>query len=83
MNAAQSLKMEIERTPEPLLQEVYDFLLVLKARSNGLDNPVAMTGRDAIRVSVPDFLARQKAIFGGRTVPDSHVIWDEMRADKG
>ena len=35
MNAARALKLEIESTPEPLLQEVYDFLIFLKTRTNG------------------------------------------------
>jgi hypothetical protein len=30
----------------------------------------------------PDFLARQKAIFGDRIVPDSQPIFDELRADR-
>lgn len=29
-----------------------------------------------------DFLARQKAIFGDRIVPDSQPIFDELRADR-
>ncbi len=82
MNAAQALKLEIERTPEPLLQEVYDFLVFLKTRPNGLDRPVAAMSGDAISVASPDFLARQKRIFGGRTVPDSQSILDDLRADR-
>ncbi|MBC7817179.1 MAG: hypothetical protein IAG10_09855 [Planctomycetaceae bacterium] len=82
MNAAQALKLEIERTPEPLLQEVYDFLVFLKTRPNGLDRPAAALDRDSISVASPDFLARQKAIFGGRTVPDSQAILDDLRADR-
>lgn len=82
MNAAQALKLEIERTPEPLLQEVYDFLVFLKTRRNGLDRPVAVVDRDAVSVAAPDFLARQKAIFGVRTVPDSQAILDDLRADR-
>ena len=82
MNAAEALKLEIERTPEPLLQEVYDFLIFLKTRTNGLDRPVAVEGGDAVGGASPDFLARQKAIFGGRTVPDSQPILDDLRADR-
>ena len=82
MNAAQALKLEIDRTPEPLLQEVYDFLVFLKTRSNGWDRPDAALGRDAVSVASPDFLARQRVIFGGRTVPDSQPILDDLRADR-
>ena len=31
---------------------------------------------------VPDFLARQKAIFGGRMLPDSQAVLDELRAER-
>ncbi|MFM9959938.1 MAG: hypothetical protein ACKV2Q_01795 [Planctomycetaceae bacterium] len=82
MNAAQALKLEIDRTPEPLLQEVYDFLVFLKSRPNGWDGPNVALARDAVSVAAPDFLARQKAIFGGRTVPDSQPILDDLRADR-
>ncbi len=30
----------------------------------------------------PDYLARQRAPFGNRVLPDSQVILDEMRADR-
>ena len=33
-------------------------------------------------VRVPDFLARQKAVFGGRMLPDSQAVLDEMRAER-
>ena len=82
MNAAKALKLEIDRTPEPLLQEVYDFLVFLKSRPNGWGRPNVALSRDAVSVASPDFLARQKAIFGGRNVPDSQPILDDLRADR-
>lgn len=30
----------------------------------------------------PDFLARQRAMFGSRVLPDSQEILDELRADR-
>jgi hypothetical protein len=30
----------------------------------------------------PDFLGRQKELFGDRVLPDSQAIFDEMRADR-
>jgi hypothetical protein len=30
----------------------------------------------------PDFLARQRALFGSRVLPDSQAIPDELRADR-
>ena len=30
----------------------------------------------------PDFLARQKAVFGGRMLPDSQAVLDELRAER-
>ena len=31
---------------------------------------------------MPDFLARQRALFGGRVLPDSQGVLDEVRADR-
>lgn len=33
------------------------------------------------RIPRPDFLARQKAIFGERVLADSQAVLDELRAD--
>ncbi len=30
----------------------------------------------------PDFLARQRALFGERIVPDSQAVLDELRAER-
>lgn len=30
----------------------------------------------------PDFLARQKTLFGSRVLPESQAILDELRADR-
>ena len=30
----------------------------------------------------PDFLARQKALFGGRVLADSQAVLDEVRAER-
>lgn len=30
----------------------------------------------------PDFLARQRALFGSRVLPDSQAILEELRADR-
>ena len=32
--------------------------------------------------AMPDFLARQKAVFGERTVVDSQAVLDDLRADR-
>ncbi len=34
------------------------------------------------RQSKPDFLARQRSIFGGRLMPDSQSSLDEIRGDR-
>ena len=31
---------------------------------------------------MPDFLARQKALFGERVLPDSQAVLDELRAER-
>jgi hypothetical protein len=33
-------------------------------------------------IGKPDFLARQRAMFGSRVLPDSKEILDELRADR-
>ncbi len=82
MNTAEALKSEIEQTPEPLLREVYDFLLFLKSRINVSTGSVVATKSESTSVVPPDFLARQKALFGDRVVPDSQELLDLMRADR-
>ncbi len=32
--------------------------------------------------TMPDFLARQRALFGERVLPDSQAVLDELRADR-
>ena len=69
---------EIKRAPESLVQEAYDFILFLKSRRNPAQESTAPQPPRA----KPDFLARQKALFGSRVVPDSQVILDELRAER-
>lgn len=45
-----------------------------KAAANG---PAAAAAANA-----PDFLARQKAIFGDRVLADSQAVLDELRAER-
>jgi hypothetical protein len=69
---------EIKLAPESVVQEVYDFILFLKSRRNFVQESAALQSPPA----KPDFLARQKALFGSRVVPDSIVIFDELRAER-
>lgn len=69
---------EIKLAPESVVQEVYDFILFLKSRRNLVQESAALRSPPA----KPDFLARQKALFGSRVVPDSIVILDELRAER-
>jgi hypothetical protein len=32
--------------------------------------------------NIPDFIGRQKALFGNRVLPDSQPILDEVRAER-
>jgi hypothetical protein len=77
VSAREAVIAEIKDAPDSLVQEAYDFVLFLKSRmirSNATQS--ASTG------AKPDFLARQKALFGDRTLPDSQSILDELRADR-
>ena len=77
MSTAEALKSEIDKTPEPLLQEVYDFLVFLKqktARKQAV--PLAQQS------SRPDFLGRLKTIYGDRMGKDSQEIMDYLREER-
>lgn len=78
MSARDAVIAEIKAAPESLVQEAYDFVLFLKHKSarDGESNgpPTA--------APMPDFLARQKALFGNRVLSDSRAILDELRADR-
>jgi hypothetical protein len=82
MNTVQALKREIDDTPETILRETYDFLVFLKGRARSAEKPSLVLTTPATRGNWPDFLVRQKAVFGARTVPDSQPILDEQRADR-
>ena len=59
-------------------------LLTALVRANGDELPTSSieTTHAVDIVAIPDFLARQKAIFGDRIVPDSQELLDLMRADR-
>lgn len=78
MSARDAMMTEIKLAPESLVQEAYDFLLFLKSRRI----PAQARTVPQIRAAMPEFLARQKALFGSRVVPDSQAILDEMRAER-
>ena len=46
--------------------------------------PKSVTTGNALAAAAkaPDFLARQRAIFGGRVLPDSQAVLDELRAER-
>lgn len=69
---------EIRTAPESLVREAYDFILFLKRRRK----PEPASGSPQTATAKPDFLARQRAMFGGRVLPDSQGVLDELRADR-
>lgn len=78
MSARDAMIDEIKRAPESLVREAYDFLLFLKSRRTpGREIETAQHP-----LAKPDFLARQKALFGSRVVADSQAILDELRAER-
>jgi len=76
MNSREAVIEEIRTAPEPVVEEVLDFVRFLKSKPT-LKQPATITPR-----ALPDFRARQKAIFGDRILPDSRDILDELRADR-
>jgi hypothetical protein len=67
---------EIRTAPEPVVQEVYDFILSLKSRES------AAVRESYSRSALPDFLARQKILFGERAVSDSGSLLNELRSER-
>ncbi len=76
MNAREAVIEEIRTAPEPVIEEVLDFLRFLKSKS-----AVEKSAHAKPRV-LPDFEARKRALFGDRILPDSQEILDELRADR-
>jgi hypothetical protein len=78
MGTREAIIDEIKTAPESLVREAYDFILFLKQRREF----ESATGDPKPATAKPDFLARQQALFGTRTLPDSQAILDELRADR-
>ncbi len=76
MNAREAVMEEIRTAPEPVVEEVLDFVRFLKSKP-AAEQPSPTTPR-----VLPDFEARKRAIFGDRILPDSQEILDELRADR-
>ncbi len=76
MTARDAIIDEIKTAPESLVREAYDFILFLKRRRG------SETGKQQTVIAIPDFLARQQAMFGSRVLTDSQVILDELRAER-
>ena len=55
MSTAEALKSEIDNTPEPLLQEVYDFLILLKGRTARGNETPHSSERKELSPKLPDF----------------------------
>lgn len=77
MSARDAIINEMKLAPESLVQEAYDFVLFLKSQRT-YEPDVA----GAVSSAMPDFLARQQALFGSRRLPDSLAIIDELRAER-
>ena len=76
MSTREAVIEEIKDAPEPIVQEVYDFVRFLKSKAANVRQ--ASPGERKL----PDFQARKKAIFGDRVLPNSQPILDETRADR-
>ena len=78
MSTREAIIDEIKSAPESLVRETYDFILFLKRQR------VLETGNAELNkvTAKPDFLARQRALFGERTLPGSETILDELGKDR-
>jgi hypothetical protein len=76
MSARDVIISGIRTAPEPVVQEVYDFILSLKSRDSVGDR------ESRSRSDPPDFLARQKILFGERAVSDSGSFLNELRSER-
>ena len=76
MNSREAIIEEIRTAPEPVVEEVLDFVRFLKSKP-AVERPASASPR-----VMPDFAARKRAIFGDRILPDSQGILDELRADR-
>lgn len=81
MSARDAIIAELKLAPESLVREAYDFVLFLKSRREQ-EQEQAADGLHAAAGERPDFLARQRALFGTRELPDSQEILDELRAER-
>lgn len=70
---------EIEKAPDAVVEEVYDFLRFLKSKPAKVASGEPTSG---VSQTQPDFLERQRVLFGERTLPDSQEMLDEIRADR-
>ena len=78
MNVKDAIITEIESAPESLLREAYDFIIFLKWQRSSI-----VKGAEPKTCSPkPDFVARQKALFGNRELPNSQAILDQHRSDR-
>jgi hypothetical protein len=78
MNVKDAIITEIKAAPESLLREAYDFILRLKRQKSS-----EMKGEQSkMNSPKPDFLARQKALFGSRKLANSQSTLDQLRADR-
>ena len=73
MNAREEIIAELEAAPDVVVEQVHGFMRSLK---NAGDKPG--NGEPGL----PDFLGRQKTIFGQRVLADSQGILNELRADR-
>lgn len=73
MSTLTEIEEAIEQLPPEQLAEIRRWM---ERRSEG---PQLLTSTPPAK---PDFLARQRAIFGGRLLPDSQAALDDIRGDR-
>ena len=76
MSTLTEIEAAIARLPPAQWAEVRRWMDAHEPKSVTTGNALAAAAK------APDFLARQRAIFGGRVLPDSQAVLDELRAER-
>ena len=76
MDSREAVIEELRTAPQPVVEEVLDFVRFLKSKA-GFE--AASPGEARV---IPNFRSRKKELFGNRILPDSQSVLDELRADR-
>ncbi len=76
MSTLAEIEKAIKQLPPAQWMEIRRWMDAHAPEEATTDAPVPAAGK------LPDFLARQKARFGGRVLADSQAVLDDIRAER-